>query len=117
MRPEAEIQVIERLASRYTNDYLFEDLVEHFTTDGVPIEVWPIALELGIHLDDVEVRYCGKWDNLHSFGLDRYAKCGLLRQLPEGAAGFFDFEKYGESLKPSVVFGHYFIKPEQREAL
>ena len=116
MRTEAELQIIKLLARRYEGAYLFNDLVEHFTTDDVPLEVWPIALELGIHLDDVECRYCGKWDDMLSFGLDRAEKSGLLRQLPEGASHFFDFASYGGSFKPVIIFGHHFIDSDKREA-
>ena len=115
MRNEAEIQVIKLLARRYEGTYLFNDLVEHFITDDVPLEVWPIALELAIPLDDVECRYCGKWDSMPSFGLNRAENSGLLRQLPEGASHFFDFASYGESFKPVIIFGHHFIDPDKRE--
>ena len=113
MRPEVEIQVIERLASRYAKDYLFDDLVEHFSTRklSTPLMVYPIALELGIHLDDVDAWYVGAYKTPHTFGLGMAKITRLFSVLPTGVEHCVDFIKYGEMFEAACIEGHYFVNP------
>ena len=114
MRSEAEMQVIERLASRYTKDYLFDDLVEHFSSRklSTPLMIYPIALELGIHLDDVEEWYIGHYKTPHAFGLGMAKITRLFSVLPIGVEHCMDFVKYGETFKAVCIEGHYFVNPD-----
>ena len=84
-------------------DDAFFDLMAIADNSQLELRVFIAGLELGIPIDKIEENYIGEFDSVENLAIDFVENTGMLDDVDNNIAMYFDYEKFGRDLAMDYV--------------